>query len=73
MKPDATLSGWQLIRHIRGHDVLVGIISGDSTGRFRDGTTVRTSALITSRERLREGEVVSTLNTNYLLAEPHGW
>lgn len=65
---DAVLDDWFL-----GHDgatgIVYGVVSGDSKGRWADGTTIATSPL-QSGTVAAEGAVVHTLRTAYLLGKP---
>jgi hypothetical protein len=65
---DAVLDDWFL-----GHDgatgIVYGVVSGDSKGRWPDGTTIATSPLQAGTVAA-EGVVVHTLRTAYLLGRP---
>lgn len=65
---DAVLEDWFL-----GHDgassVIYGIISSDSKGRWPDGTMIATSPL-QNGTFTKEGLIVHTLRTAYLLGRP---
>lgn len=66
---DAVLGNWAFNDLLQ---VINGIISGDEQGRFEDGESVITSRIntaVTSPSQLREGNVVQTRNTRYLLGK----
>lgn len=63
---DARLENWKWSTSRHGI-FLVGAIFDDRKNRFRDGTRVRTS--LVTRGKCREGEVVETMNTRYLLGK----
>lgn len=68
---DAVLHDWILIQW-PGYDdvhVIAGVVTGDRKGRFADGRGIHTSMILTPVGRIREGSVVQTLNTRYLLGE----
>lgn len=66
---DAMLDDWVKCTVVGGAQFVVGTVSGDAKGRFRDGTTMSTSALVTDDEGIVEGAVVETLNSRYLLGQ----
>lgn len=69
---DAVLSNWT---YDDLGNILNGNISGDELKRFRDGEFVLTRRLDlseTSVTQLREGNVVKTRNTRYLLGKQRG-
>ncbi len=64
---DAELHEWRAFRSSNGAYVLVGRVHHDDLRRFVDGRLIRTSPVISRREDIREGQVVSTINSRYLL------
>lgn len=67
---DAELHDWILVMHpasTLAWPTIVGVVRNDSKGRFADGRTIRTSVLLTTIIEIREGAIVQTLNTRYLL------
>lgn len=64
---DAELRNWAFL-HVGGVTVAVGRVFSDSKGRWPDGHMIRTSAL--NGDTGKEGEVIATLNTRYLLSGP---
>ncbi|WP_205479534.1 hypothetical protein [Sphingomonas arenae] len=62
---DAELRNWALVR-VGAAMVAVGRVFSDSKGRWPDGHMIRTSSVIDGVGQ--EGEVISTLNTRYLLS-----
>ena len=65
---DAELRAWALYRY-RGFVVVVGNVYADKKGRFPDGRMIQTSPLLTIGAA-RNGSVVATLNSRYLLVGP---
>lgn len=68
---DAVLHDWILIEWL-GYDgayVIAGVVAEDRKGRFANGRGIHTSMILTPVDRIREGSVVKTLNTRYLLGE----
>ena len=65
---DAELRDWAVCR-IDGFVVLVGRIFADKKQRWPDGRLIQTSALLTPAAA-KEGNVVATLNSHYLLIGP---
>ena len=49
--------------------VMVGEIHDDKDKRFDDGTTIRTSTVQGDMTNLKEGDVIETLNSTYLLGK----
>lgn len=68
---DAVLHDWVLIAWggYGASYVLAGIVTGDRKGRFADGRGIHTSMVLTPVVHIREGSIVQTLNTRYLLGE----
>lgn len=63
MKFDAKLTNWTFL-----YGTLIGEISDDSKGRFKDGVTVRTSEVrMIGRDPENGNLIASTKNTDYLL------
>lgn len=60
----ATLKRWW-----RLGDFLIGNIYGDTKGRFADGTEVRTSRIAGTTPVLKQGDLVQTANSLYLLGD----
>lgn len=65
---DAELRDWAILR-VSGFSTVIGYIYADGKSRFPDGRLVRTSPLIKAKSA-REGSVVETLNSRYLLVGP---
>jgi len=65
---DAELRAWVLYRY-QGFVVVVGNVYADKKGRFPDGRMIQTSPLL-SVGTPRNGNVVATLNSRYLLVGP---
>lgn len=65
---DAVLDDW-FIGHDGATSIVYGVVSGDSKGRWADGTTIATSPLQAGTVAA-EGAVVHTLRTAYLLGTP---
>ena len=61
----ARLANWHQVGH-----VIHGNIFGDASGRFDDGTSVITSAVLSRDEDVREGCLIKTRNSTYLLGKP---
>ncbi|MFN3726019.1 MAG: hypothetical protein ACK4SZ_06910 [Allosphingosinicella sp.] len=69
---DAVLQHWCVVPYrspFDDADVIVARIAGDRKGRFADGRWMMTSVLLSSREDIRPGSIVQTLNSRYLLGE----
>lgn len=64
---DAELRGWWRHR-INGFLVLVGAVFGDRKRRWPDGRLISTSVLLSKNPR--EGAIVKTMNSRYLLVGP---
>lgn len=65
-KYDARLEDWYTYK-IRGFTVLMGRVYEDSARRFRDGEDIYTSKIQSAT--FKEGEIVRTMNTRYLLGK----
>jgi hypothetical protein len=65
---DAELRAWVLYRY-QGFVVVVGNVYADKKGRFPDGRMIQTSPLL-SVGTPRDGNIVATLNSRYLLVGP---
>ena len=53
------------------YNVIWGDIYNDIRGRFGDGTNIHTSDIPGGRRmEFKEGDIVKTLNSSYLLGEP---
>jgi hypothetical protein len=63
---DAELDNWI---YDKRHRCIWGHISNDKRGRFRDGTWIHTS-MIPDVTEFKEGDIVKTLNSKYLLKSP---
>lgn len=65
---DGMLDDWSLCR-TRYDDMsfVVGTITGDRKARFRDGTLMTTSLLVTPVDDPAEGATIETLNSRYRL------
>ena len=50
-----------------GFYVARGTIVGDTKGRWEDGHWIRTSAIMSSVVNLKEGDIIQTRNSNYIL------
>lgn len=48
---------------------IAGTIHGDVHGRFADGKTIRTSTIEGDVSKLKEGDIVKTRNSSYLLGK----
>lgn len=55
-----------------GRSVVWGDIYGDTKGRFPEGTWIHTSRIVEPQDltTLKEGMIVETLNSKYLLGQP---
>lgn len=47
-----------------------GEIHGDTKGRFYDGCEIRTSYLPDGTAGIKEGDIITTCNSKYLLGKP---
>jgi hypothetical protein len=65
---DAELRDWAVQRS-EGFATLVGRVFGDKKRRWPDGRLIQSSPLLTPLAA-REGNVVATLNSHYLLVGP---
>lgn len=66
---DADLDDWILISWpgaLRAW-VVVGTVRNDRKRRFRSGTQIHTSKILTPLDQIEEGAIVQTLNTRYRL------
>lgn len=67
-----TLHNWYLGKNYGEEYILWGDIRGDIHGRFPDGSWIHTSGIKHSDfpvESLKEGDVVKTRNSTYLLGK----
>lgn len=67
---DAELHDWLFIMYpisLLTYPMIIGTIWHDKKGRFADGRTIQTSALLTPPKQVQAGAVIQTLNTRYLL------
>ena len=55
----------------RWGSMIVGDVYGDVRERFEDGQSIHTSSIKGDRDNLKEGDVVQTRNSRYLLGK-HG-
>jgi hypothetical protein len=56
---------------VDGYTVVRGHVHDDVRGRWREGQYVRSSALVGDCfDHLKEGDIVRTLNSKYLLGKP---
>lgn len=53
--------------YLHGYVLLVGDIYDDIRGRFEDGQSIHTSAIKDNGDNIKEGDVVQTRNSRYLL------
>lgn len=53
-------------------DSIAGEIHDDKDKRFDDGTTIRTSTVQGDMTTLKEGDVIETVNSRYLLGKKGG-
>ena len=68
---DAKLHDWMLFRNTKADvTVLVGRISGDKKKRYTSGTLIMTSP-IHAGQVVREGSIIRTQNSVYLLGNPN--
>lgn len=70
---DAELHDWVPVAGVSNTGawlVLVGRVTGDRKGRFKDGRWIHTSPIVSSPETVACGEIVTTLNSRYLLRGP---
>lgn len=65
---DAMLDNW-IVVHWPDYDayVVAGTVECDTRGRFVDGRMIHTSMVLTDLEDIKEGAIIRTLNTRYLL------
>ncbi|NNM78583.1 hypothetical protein HJG53_16975 [Sphingomonas sp. ID1715] len=63
---DAEFEDW-LVIVTRRCIVLTGRVYSDRKGRFADGIWIRTSMVLTSLDAIESGQVITTLNSRYLL------
>lgn len=63
-KPTGRLEEWTF-----SHGRIWGIIYEDKLKRFRDGTEIRTSTVVSPAKDRKEGRVVETRNSRYLLGK----
>lgn len=66
---DAILINW-IVTDRDGTRTISGMVKKDGKGRFSDGTRIRTSPLKTAQRDIRQGSIVETRNTRYLLMSP---
>mgnify|MGYP000344747418 CR=1 FL=1 len=52
-------------------NIVWGNIYDDSRSRFPDGTWVHTSDVTTPLEDIKQGEIIHTMNSHYLLEYPN--
>lgn len=68
----AVIDDWHV--DTRGRFVIWGNIRGDKGGRFSDGTYIHTSRVNLEEvelKALKEGDIVETLNSTYLLGRKY--
>lgn len=69
---DAVLHHWCVVGYRTPSDevqVIVGMVTEDRKQRFADGRWMMTSILLSPTRDAKEGAVVRTLNSRYLLGE----
>lgn len=59
------LEDWEIVNYTKKCKIVVGLIFEDNRGRFKDGKLICTSCI--KKGKLKEGEVIKTLNSNYKL------
>lgn len=67
---DARLENWftqEITRYATESCVIFGYIFDDKKGRFKDDTWISTSFI--NKTEFKEGEVVETMNSRYLLGK----
>ena len=65
---DGVLNNWEKAV-FGGATCIIGDISNDIKGRFKDGDNIRTSA-VTDSTNFKQGIVIRTRNSKYLLGVP---
>ena len=68
MKYTARLENWLLVMLTKKTAIIYGECYEDEKGRFPDGSFIHTSKVIP--KKYKEGDVVETLNSTYLLGKP---
>jgi len=69
---DAVLHHWCVVGYRSPADdeqVVLAMITGDEKRRFDDGRWMMTSVLLSPADEIREGAIVRTHNSKYLLGE----
>jgi hypothetical protein len=64
MEYDAIIEEW-----IMSNGIIWGLILEDKRGRFRDNTYIHTSTVISKKEDIKEGNIIETKNSKYLLGK----
>jgi len=62
----ATLENWSFDPH---WNIFWGKVYGDTKGRFEDGVVIHTSHAKKYKDAV-EGDIIKTVNSNYLLGKP---
>lgn len=60
------LEEWILVND----EYLMGKLFDDTKGRWEDGKVIRTTELVTPAEECKQGAVITTLNSTYVLGIP---
>lgn len=68
LKPTGKLENWILLED-QGLLVVFGSIYGDQKKRFANGVHMYTSPVYTPASEIKEGNVIQTLNSRYLLGK----
>ena len=68
MKMTGKLENWVLVED-QGVLIVFGSIYGDQKTRFANGVHMFTSNVLTSVSKIKEGNVIQTLNSRYLLGK----
>lgn len=71
MNLTAKLNNWEMVpTYLDSKFIIWGDIEGDAKGRFLDGTRIHTSWLKDPRKDFKEGDIVRTEYSSYLLGTP---
>ena len=68
MEITGKLENWYMEQVTRKEFIIWGHLSGDSKGRWPDGRWIHTSGV--KNRRIKEGDIVRTRNSTYLLGKP---
>ena len=64
MEYDAIIEEW-----IMSNGIIWGLILEDKKGRFRDKTYIHTSTILSNIKIIKEGDIITTKNSKYLLGK----